>query len=98
MVSRYDHIVTGLVAAFAVAFIGYGLLLQLQDILSESFATTFAFRERSVALIAIALTVIPMSYFRKRYHNRSLRGLVIGTMIMAAAWFFYYGRDLLEAT
>jgi hypothetical protein len=49
-----------------------------------------------LALMAICINVLPMNYFRRSYRSRSLRGLVTGTMVLALAWFFYFGRDLLN--
>lgn len=95
MISKYDNIAVGLVVSFVVAFIAYALLLQAQEFISGQFGRPVTFRENTIALLAICLNVLPMNYFRRRYHNKSLRGLVIGTMLLAGVWFFYYGRDLL---
>lgn len=97
MLSKYDKIITGFAVAIIVAFVAYALLLQVQDFLSDWSGRPLSFNERSIALMALCFTVLPMNYFRRRYQNKSLRGLVIGTMALAAVWFFYYGRDLLNA-
>lgn len=97
MLSKYDKILVGLAVSLAVAFIAYALLLQAQDLIADQMGRPFEFQDRSIALLAICLNVLPMNYFRRRYHNKSLRGLVIGTMLLAGAWFFYFGRDLIGA-
>lgn len=97
MISRYDKIIVGLLTALAVSFVGYALLLQMEELLRGAYASFSSFNERSIALLAIFLNIIPMNYFRRRYHNKSLRGLVIGTMLLAALWFYRFGYDLLNA-
>lgn len=97
MISKYDHLLLGLAVSVIVAFVAYALLLQAQDLIATQMGRPFTFQERSVALLAICLNVLPMNYFRRRYHHKSLRGLVIGTMLLAGAWFFYFGRELLGA-
>lgn len=37
-----------------------------------------------------------MNVFRRTFRTKSLKGLVIGVMIMAGVWFFYFGSELLE--
>ena len=96
MVSKYDKILVGLMTALAVAFVAYGLLLQAEDWLSSAYPSFTTFNDRSIALMAICLNVIPMNYFQRKYQNKSLRGLVIGTMGLAVAWFVVYGQDILN--
>ena len=96
MVSRYDHILIGLATAWLVAGVAYALLLTTEEYLNASYSQIIDFKTRSLALIAICLNIIPMNYFRKRYRNRSLRGLVIGTFLLAVLWFVYFGQALLN--
>ncbi len=97
MISKYDKILVGLLAALVIPFIAYALLLQAGDWLGNAAERSITFEPRTIALVAICLNVLPMNYFRRAYHNKSLRGLVIGTMGLALAWFVYFGRDLLNA-
>jgi len=96
MVPKNDKLLTGLLVALIIPVIAYFLLLQLQGMISEGSGKAISFELRTVALIAICLNVFPLNYFRKTYRNRSLRGLATGTMVLALAWFFYFGRNLLE--
>ena len=95
MISKYDNILTGLAVSLIVAFVAYALLLQAQEFIAGQMNRPFSFQDRSVALLAICVNLLPMNYFRRRYHNKSLRGLVIGTVLLAGVWFFWFGRDLL---
>ena len=95
MVPRNDNLLIGLAVSLIIPVIAYYLLGQLQVMISNGAQASFAFKERTVALIAICLNVLPLNYFRKTYRNRSIRGLATGTMVLAFVWFFYYGRALL---
>lgn len=95
MVPKNDHLWIGLVASLIIPIIAYSLLIQLQNMIGEGSGQNITFELRTVALVAICINVMPLNYFRKTNRNRSLRGLATGTMILAIAWFFYFGRDLL---
>ena len=84
MIPRNDHFLIGLGVAAIVSTIAY-FLLQPLDI----------FRPRTLALLAICLNVLPMNVFRRTYRTRAMKGLLIGVMLLAGGWFFYYGRALL---
>lgn len=96
MVPKNDNLLIGLAVSLVVPIIIYFLLLQLQGMIAEGAGRSISFEPRTLALIAICLNVIPLNYFRKVYRHRSLRGLATGTMVLAMAWFFYFGRDLLN--
>ena len=96
MVPRNDHLWIGLAVSLVVSGIAFFLLLQLGGLFSSTEGRAITFRPRTLALIAICLNILPMNVFRRTYRTRSLKGLIIGVMILAAAWFFYFGRDLLN--
>ncbi|OAV42753.1 hypothetical protein [Lewinella sp. 4G2] len=96
MISKYDNLLVGMLVAIAVALIGYALCVQGVESANQLFDISMQWRQRSLALIGICLNVIPMNYFRKKYWNKALRGLVIGTFLLAVAWFIYFGNDLLN--
>ncbi len=98
MIPRYDHFLVGLGVALAVAFVSYALLLSAVDFANASFGFTMQFRPRSLALIALCINVVPMNWFKKRYYNKSMRGVVVSTFLLAVAWFVYFGNDLLNGT
>ena len=97
MVPRNDHLWIGLAVSFFLSFVSYALFLQLSDWFSAGAGRTISFRPRTLALIAICLNILPMNVFRRTYRTQSLKGLVIGVMVMAGVWFFYFGRELLDA-
>ena len=96
MISKYDHLLVGLLVALAVATIGFAIASWGVDIANKALDLSMNFRQRSLALIGICLNVIPLNYFRNHYWIKSLRGVVIGTFLLAVVWFFKYGQALLE--
>lgn len=69
-------------------------LLEIRGAASgEGFSPNF--RERTLAVIAIALNLIPLNIFRRRRWDLSMRGVVIATAVLAFAWLFFFGRYLL---
>lgn len=48
------------------------------------------FRERTSAVIAIALNLIPMNIFRRRRWDLAMRGVMIATVLLAFAWVMHY--------
>ena len=52
------------------------------------------FRARTLAILAIALNLILLNLFRKRRWDLAMRGVVIATTILAAAWVGIYGVHL----
>ena len=52
------------------------------------------FRERTLAIVAIALNLLPMNYYRRRRWDLSMRGVVIATATLAFVWLFRYGIHL----
>jgi hypothetical protein len=96
MVPRNDHLWIGLAVSFVVTALAYFLFVQLEAYFSLPANGGVTFRPRTLALLAICLNVLPMNVFRRTYRTRSMKGLMIGVMVLAAAWFFYYGRELLD--
>lgn len=52
------------------------------------------FRERTLAIVAIALNIFPMNLYKKRRWDLSMRGVVIATALMAFVWVIRYGIAL----
>lgn len=101
MRKKYDEIWIGLVTGFVLPFVGYAILLMVYEWADEAGwldrgGLSYNFRERTLALVAVALNLIPLSYFQRKYANRGVRGLVTATVVLAFIWFFYYGRELLR--
>lgn len=53
------------------------------------------FRERTAAIIALALNAIALNYYQKRYLNNTVRGIVIITTMWVGLWLYLYGQYVL---
>ena len=97
MIPRNDHFWIGLAVSLVVSALGYFLLIQLEQWFSAGAGRSITFRPRTLALLAICINVLPMNVFRRTYRTRAMKGLMIGVMVLAAAWVYVYGLDLLNA-
>ena len=94
-----NEIWVGMLFGLLLPVLGYLLLLQLFSLLEIQGAASGSgfspnFRERTLAIVAIALNLIPMNIFRRRRWDLSMRGVVISTAILAFLWLFRYGLHL----
>ena len=92
---KQDHILIGIGIGIVIPIMGYGILLTLYDTLDQYGlldGTGFSdnFRIRTLALVAICLNIIVIQFFMKRYANRSMRGVLLSTFVLAAIWIFYF--------
>ena len=94
-----NEIWVGLIFGALLPAFGFILLYQLFALLEIKGAASGSgfsvnFRERTLAIVAIALNLIPLNIFRRRRWDLSMRGVVIATAILAFAWLFRYGLQL----
>lgn len=98
MNSAYNKIIIGLLIGLAVPFVGYAILLILLEQLAgiDSLSDlNFDFKSRTTALLAIALNLIPLRFFRNQRANQGIRGLLVATMLYAIAWITFFGIQFL---
>lgn len=98
MLNRND-LFAGLVFGILLPVLGFILLYQIFLILEKAGLASTAgfsphFRERTLAIVAIALNLIPLNLFRKRRWEFSMRGVVIATGILAVIWVLTFGVKL----
>lgn len=62
----------------------------------ESTGMATNFRERTLAIIAMCMNIIPFNIYQKRRFTQSMRGLSIATIIYAIIWLIYYGNQILN--
>lgn len=94
-----NEIWVGLIFGSVLPVLGFVLLHQLFSLLEIKGAVSGAgfspnFRERTLAILAIALNLIPLNLFRRRRWDLSMRGVVIATAVLAFVWVFRYGVNL----
>lgn len=95
-----NEIWVGLIFGFLLPAFSFLILYQIFSLLELKGAasgTGFSanFRERTLAIVAIALNLIPLNIFRRRRWDLSMRGVVIATGVLAVAWVIRYGLALL---
>jgi uncharacterized BrkB/YihY/UPF0761 family membrane protein len=96
---RRNKIWIGLLAGILLPVLSLTMLHQIFSMLEtiggvsdEGFSPNF--RARTLAILAIALNLILLHLFRKRRWDLAMRGVVIATTILAAAWVGVYGVKL----
>ncbi len=70
----------------------FNILEKLGAVSDKGFSPNF--RARTLAIVAIALNLVLLNLFSKRRWDRAMRGVVIATTILAAAWVGVYGVKL----
>ena len=95
-----NSIPIGLGIGVAIPLLAFGLLMLLYNKLEaggivseEGFSPMF--RERTSAIIAICLNLIPLNAFQKRRAINSMRGVVLATVLYVIAWVIYFGKYIL---
>lgn len=97
---KRDNIFIGLGLGILIPLISFLLLFFLFNQLEsagmasgEGFSASF--RERTLAIVAICINIIPFNFFQKRRFTQSMRGLSIATVIYALIWVAYFGKQIL---
>lgn len=94
-----DEIWIGLLYGLLVPFMGFLILFNLFSLLEIKGAASGAgfsenFRERTLAIVAIAFNLYILSRFRKLRRENAMRGVVIATSLLAIVWLIRYGLKL----
>jgi len=78
------------------AFLFLYNLFSLLEIKGAASGTGFSenFRERTLAIVAIALNLFVLSRFRKLRREKAMRGVVIATALLALAWLAMYAKTM----
>lgn len=98
---KKDKFIIGLLSGAVVPVVAYGILLFIYDYLDKSKIISdigFAedFRTRTLMLFSICANLILLNYFRRRYMDNSMRGVIFPTLICMILWFYFYGKDILQ--
>lgn len=94
-----DEIWVGILYGLLFPIAGFFLFYNLFALLEIKGAASGAgfsenFRERTLAIVAIALNLYTLSRFRRRRWERAMRGVVIATSLLALGWLMLYGVKL----
>ena len=80
----------------AAGFLVFYNLFSLLEIKGAASGAGFSenFRERTLAIVSIALNLIALNRFRKLRWEKAMRGVVIATALLALVWLMLYGVKL----
>lgn len=53
------------------------------------------FRERTMAIIALATNAFALNYYQKRYYTNTVRGIVATTGLWVIIWLILFGKYVL---
>jgi hypothetical protein len=89
----------GLVLGLLMPIVGmmlFNALFNLLELKGAASGIGFSegFRERTSAIIAIALNLILLNLYRNRRWENAMRGIVIATSLLAMFWLYKYGLKL----
>ncbi|MCS7036241.1 MAG: hypothetical protein RMJ33_04890 [Saprospiraceae bacterium] len=95
-----NEIWAGLLFALLLPIAGFLLFYNLFSLLEKAGAASgeglsASFRERTLSLIALTLNLLPMHLYKQRRWDLAMRGVVIGTGLLALTWLLWFGRLLL---
>ncbi len=79
---------------YVLLFILYSLLDSMDVFSDMGFAEDF--RIRTLALFSICANLVLVQRYRKSYYNETIRGIMIGSMILVIIWFFIFGIKILK--
>ncbi|MCC6815602.1 MAG: hypothetical protein IT267_04230 [Saprospiraceae bacterium] len=99
--SKYNHILLGIITGFIVPFVMYAIVLSVYDFLDSkdilnSSGLAPNFRERTIGLISIVSNLIPLHSFNRLSWHNSMRGVVFPTLLYVGLWMYLYGYELLS--
>ncbi len=95
-----DSILFGILTGFAVPFVFYAILLIINDfvydmdIIPLPRGQKFQFSEKLLMTIAICANIIPFQFFRKRYMDTAMRGVMFPTLAYVGYWIYKHYDQL----
>ncbi len=90
---------TGLLWALVLPLLGFGLFFGLFNLLEQLGAVSEAgfrplFRERTSALVGIALNAVLMNYYNRLRFTEAMRGVVVPTVLYVVVWVILFGKTV----
>lgn len=58
---------------------------------------SYRFKDRTIALMAVCVNLIPFQIFNNSRKEKTMRGLLLATAIYAIGWMIIFGINLLNA-
>jgi hypothetical protein len=80
------------IVLYAMLYAVFGLLEKGGAASGEGFSNNF--RERTLAIVALAINVLLINMFKKRRWEAAMRGVVVATGVLAIVWLVKFGSGL----
>lgn len=89
----------GLVLGLLVPVLTFTILYQIFSLLEIKGAASSAgfsenFRERTLAIVALAANLFLLNIYRRRRWELTMRGIVVATTLLALGWLYVFGLKL----
>ena len=90
-----DTVLYGLLFGLCIPFVGYATLLMLLEQITKidslgPAVQTLYFRQRTIALFAICLNLIPFNIYKNKRFESSMGGVITATFIYVFIWCIYF--------
>ncbi len=97
---NYDKVIVGIAAGLVCPIFWYLIWMSLfsgMESMGWIAPGTVGedFRQRTSALVAICLNILPLQIFKNRYMDQAMRGVVFPTVLLVAVWLYFFGSSVL---
>ena len=97
---KRNKILTGLIPGILLPITIFAILYAIFSLLEQKGAASgnglsSNFRERTLAIVALAINIYLIQNFRTRRWENAMRGVVIATGLLAIGWLVRFGPGLL---
>ncbi|MFN7326621.1 MAG: hypothetical protein ACK5SQ_08565 [Chitinophagales bacterium] len=94
-----NRFLTGFIPGLLMPLALYGILFALFGLLEQQGAASGEglssnFRERTLALVAIAINVLLINLYKRRRWEDAMRGVTVATGILAIVWLVRFGPGM----
>ncbi len=98
--AKYDTIWVGILVGLLLPIFWYFIWLSIYDGIEtmgwiEPGNISEDFRQRTSALVAICLNILPLQVFKTQYMDRAMRGIVFPTVFWVAVWLYFFASSVL---
>ncbi|GEM_PF-204750 len=93
----------GILLGALVPFGGYLLAYAIFDVLGQITESgglmeySASFRPRTLMLVGLMCNLIPFHYYIQQGETRTVRGIVLPTLIYGLIWFFYFRESIFSS-
>ena len=96
-----NSILIGLFIGLAVPLVGFATFKMLTEQLYnleflDAETRTIHIRERTLAILAICLNLIPFNLFQKRRAEASMRGMMLSTLVYVLLWLYFFSNTIFQ--